>query len=168
MRAHIRRIAVRSCQTATIVSYAVLSLPAAAQRTPDGDQVEQLVDYAQCIRENGYPAFPDPTPDGGFKFRIERGLAKDFEAAAQACKDKMPSGMLQRQQAPSPEQMETLLAFAACVRAKGIAEFPDPAPQGGFDISQSKLDLSTPQAKSAMEACREEHSVSALMIRMGG
>lgn len=171
MKASIRRITERCRIAATImvtVSVAMLSVHAAAQRVPDGDQVEKLVDYAQCIRENGYPEFPDPNPDGGFQFLIKRGSATSFQAAQEACRDKLPSGFLQGRQAASPEQLEAQVAFAGCMRDKGVSDFPDPSPQGGFDVNNPNLDLNTPQVRRAMEACREAHSLTGLMIRKGG
>src|SRR5688572_25744764 len=94
----------RSVVTSTVVfSAIVFSLDGAAQAPRDAEQVEQLVNYSQCIRENGYPAFPDPAPDGGFRFRIERDSAAAFEKAQQACRDKLPSGFMQRNQAVSAE-----------------------------------------------------------------
>jgi hypothetical protein len=148
-----------------VISGAVPPPAAIAQRAPNADRVEQLVDYAQCIRENGYPDFPDPAPDGGFKFLIKRGSATLFEAAAAACKDKLPSGLMQDMQDPSPAQMDALLAFAACMRDKGISAFPDPSPQGRFDMRNSNLDLEAPQTRSAMDTCRKAHPVA---IRIGG
>ena len=172
MKIIIRRIAGRCHITVTIVTAVaaamLLSLHAAAQPARDADQVEKLVDYAQCIRENGYPAFPDPAPDGGFQFRIERGSADKFQAAQQACKDKMPSGFMQGTHAPTPEQMEAQLAFAGCMRDRGVSNFPDPSPQGGFDVNTPNIDLRAPQVQSAMEACRKAHPDVTLMIRMGG
>jgi hypothetical protein len=171
MKVFIRRIAGRcriAVTGAATIAGAVLSVQGTAQPRPDADQVEKMVDYAQCIRENGYPAFPDPAPDGGFQFRIERGSAQKFQAAQEACKDKMPSGMLQGTQAASPEQIEAQLAFAACMREKGVANFPDPSPQGGFDVNGPNIDLRAPQVQSAMEVCREANPGMALMIRRGG
>lgn len=145
----------------------LLSLSTTAQQAMDADQVEQMVDYAQCIRDNGYPAFPDPAPGGGFQFRIERGEARNFEAASRACRDKLPSGVMQGMQAATPEQLELQTAFAGCMREQGIADFPDPSPQGGFDVNTPKLDLRSSRVQGAMRTCREIHPIT-LMIRRGG
>jgi hypothetical protein len=44
---------------------------------------------AQCMRENGVEAFPDPEPNGGI--RIDKSVADDpdFEAAQQTCQELM-------------------------------------------------------------------------------
>ena len=171
MKIVIRKIA-GHCRAAVMlaatISNVILSMHVAAQQRADGDQVEKLVDYAQCIRENGYPTFPDPAPDGGFKFLIERGQAPQFQAAQEACKDKLPSGLLRGTQPATPEQIEAQLTFANCMREEGVANFPDPSPEGGFDINDPNLDLRTPQVEKAMEACREANPRMNLMIRKGG
>ena len=172
MKVIVRRIMGHCRMAAMIVAAlpgAMVSLHAAAQPRPDADQVEKMVDYAQCIRENGYSAFPDPAPDGGFRVRIlDPGSAEKFQAAQEACKDKVPSGMFGATQASTPEQIETQLAFAGCMRDKGVTNFPDPSPQGGFDVNGPQIDLRSPQVQSAMQACREAHPGMTLMIRRGG
>lgn len=172
MRAIIRRIVGYGRLAATLaaaLSSVMLSFHTAAQRAPDPDRFEQMVDYAQCIRENGYPNFPDPSPGGGFQFRIERGSAGNFEAAQQACRDKLPSGLMQGMQNPSPEQMDALVEFANCMRDNGVADFPDPSPEGSFVLTgRPNMGLGTPQVRRAMETCRESNSLPNLMIRIGG
>lgn len=143
---------------------ASLPIDAAAQPTP-ADR-EQLVEYAQCIRENGYPDFPDPQADG-LQFRITPGTADKFEAAQRACKDKMPSGLAALDGPPSPEALEGMLKFAACVRESGVPAFPDPTPQGSFEIART-LDMRTPQAQQALQSCRDSNPVGALRLRIGG
>jgi hypothetical protein len=48
------------------------------------------------------------------------------------------------------------LAYAECMRENGIAEFPDPDSNGGFEIrvqQGSSMDRSNPQYQAAEEAC---------------
>lgn len=51
---------------------------------------EAMLEFAQCMRDNGVEAFPDPDPDGG-GMRITPEIAEDpdFEAAQEACQDIM-------------------------------------------------------------------------------
>lgn len=129
--------------------------------------VEQLLQYAQCIRENGYPEFPDPSLDGRLQIRLELGSAAKFQAAQQACRDKVPSGMSTlNQQEMTPERMEMLIGFSRCMRDNGVGEFPDPNSQGAFEIVSSSLDIRSAQVQGAMQTCRESNPVSGLMIRM--
>jgi hypothetical protein len=51
---------------------------------------ETLLEFAQCMRDNGVEAFPDPDPDeGGMRITPEIGEDPDFEAAQEACQDIM-------------------------------------------------------------------------------
>jgi len=47
------------------------------------------------------------------------------------------------------------LAFARCMRANGVPNFPGPAPGHGFLFSASGLDLGAPAVKSAQAKCRK-------------
>jgi len=46
------------------------------------------------------------------------------------------------------------LAFARCMRANGVPNFPDPAPGRGFLFSASGLNLGAPAVKAAQAKCR--------------
>jgi hypothetical protein len=50
------------------------------------------------------------------------------------------------------EERENLLAFAQCVRDKGV-NVPDPDPQGGWTLDKQLLN--SPAWKEAAEACRD-------------
>lgn len=143
---------------------ALFSLNAAAQPTPE--EMEELVAYSQCIRANGYTEFPDPGPDG-LQIRITNPVAMEqFRAAQSACTDKIPSGMAAAMNAPmTPERLDTLVKFAECMRAAGLSDFPDPTPQGAFELSNPSFDLRAPQTQQTMNTCREANAVTGLMIR---
>ncbi|HWK55404.1 MAG TPA: hypothetical protein VNR18_13590 [Hyphomicrobiales bacterium] len=143
---------------------ATLSLDAIAQPTPA--DVEELVEYAQCIRANGYAEFPDPGPDGRMMVRITDPVAGErFRAAQGACTDKLPSQMAAMNAPMTPERLEGLVKFAECVRAAGLSDFPDPTPQGAFELSNPSFDLRAPQTQQTMSTCREANAVTGLMIR---
>ena len=143
---------------------ATLPLETAAQQAPA--DVDELIEYAQCIRANDYPDFPDPGPNG-MQFRITPGTADKFQAAQRACTDKLPSGMAAMNEPPNPERLDALVKFAACVRASGVADFPDPTPQGRFEILRG-LDMRSPQAQQALQTCRESNPLGGLSILVGG
>jgi hypothetical protein len=46
-------------------------------------------------------------------------------------------------------------AFAACMRAHGVKNFPDPQPEGGFNFS-SNIDIASPAFRAANKACGDE------------
>lgn len=142
-----------------------LSLAIDAQAQAQPPDIEKLVKYAQCIRANGYPEFPDPSPDGRMQLKLDRTSGSRFEAAQRACKDQLPPGMPAGDQNVTPERMQKLLAFAACVRERGVKGFPDPSPKGVFEITGAAPDLSTPQVRQALEGCTESHPPGQLSIR---
>ncbi|WP_214403544.1 hypothetical protein [Pseudonocardia lacus] len=60
---------------------------------PDAATTEQLRAFAQCMRDNGVPGFPDPQPDGGLMITKGSGVDLDseaFKAAEAACDDLRP------------------------------------------------------------------------------
>ncbi len=141
---------------------ATLSLAAIAQSTPA--EIEEMVKYAQCIRANGYAEFPDPGPDGRMMLRITNPAAgEQFRAAQAACTDKLPSRMAAMNAPMTPERLEGLVKFAECVRAAGISGFPDPTPQGDFQLTDPAISPASPQVQQAMGPCRE--STGAIGIR---
>lgn len=137
--------------------------PASAQ----ADQQDAAFAYAQCIRDNGYAEFPDPDSAGGFKFLIEEGGAPRFRAAAEACRDLAPEGM--RDEGVSPEQMDALIKLSQCVRENGVPEFPDPGPQGNFDVGGLNLEPNDARLETAMKACRDDSGAGGpVRITIGG
>ncbi|MEU0464963.1 hypothetical protein ABZ215_13250 [Amycolatopsis sp. NPDC006131] len=77
-------------------------MPADAGKRTTGDQwpAEDKLKYAQCMRENGVPAFPDPDADGGFPALIQGGPvdpeSPQFQAAEKACQQYVPQNMPQK------------------------------------------------------------------------
>jgi hypothetical protein len=71
---------------------------------------EKAVKFAECMRENGYPDFPDPKASGEFPtFGISVSPAVWTKCAHL-----------------SPKQLSAALKFAQCIRATGVKDFPDP------------------------------------------
>ncbi|BCB80429.1 hypothetical protein GCM10022251_04140 [Phytohabitans flavus] len=116
--------------------------------------------FAQCMRDNGIPDFPDPGPDGrilGQDFDRKK-LASDAGVKAyQACRELAPNGGERTEL--DPAQQEQLREWAECMRANGI-DMPDPNPNdGGFlGLNGGKLpfDLDDPKFQAAMEACEDK------------
>jgi hypothetical protein len=66
------------------------------RRKPDAQQLDQLRKFAQCMRENGIPEFPDPNPDGGVQIQASPGSHMNpddptFKAAEEACAKYRPT-----------------------------------------------------------------------------
>jgi hypothetical protein len=84
---------------------------------------ERAVKFAECVRAHGVPHFPDPDVTGNFNFGVDVSAAT-FTAAVSACKALEPPGTLSAHR--SSAQQSAALRFAACVRANGMPDFPDP------------------------------------------
>jgi hypothetical protein len=134
------------------------SAPAASGGGGSDSDSDKLVQYAQCMRKNGVPGFPDPV-NGEFNLQVTPGGALDptspqWKAAQQACKSLEPPG-LQSGSAQSNQQQSQALKFAACMRKNGVPDFPDPQTQGGGFIVGEGVDSNSPQFQSALTACRK-------------
>jgi hypothetical protein len=141
---------------------ASISSSPSASATSSGAAHASALAYARCMRSHGITDFPDPNPNGGknggLNLNGQPGSDLDpnsaaFKAANSACKSLLPAP-----QAP-PEDMKALnLKYARCMRAHGISDFPDPAPDGSLRIRNSRggdLDPNNPQFKAAKEACKQ-------------
>ena len=116
----------------------------------------RLVQFANCMRSHGLASFPDPTPEGTFVLPKGMTGTPQFQSADQACRSLAPAGSLSGQ-GPTAQELSKALKFAKCMQKHGVPNFPDPAPNGhfqGFSGGGTPVDLTTPQAKSAMSACR--------------
>jgi hypothetical protein len=96
------------------------------------DQLRQdLVRFADCMRSHGVSGFPDPTAPGAAKeFILSQIPGVDtrspaFRSAHGACVHLLPSNGPNAQRA-TVQVMTQLLRTSRCMRAHGVAEFPDP------------------------------------------
>lgn len=126
---------------------------AAAGGGAAGTGNDQYVKFAQCMRQNGVPQWPDPVD--GTKFRMPYRGAVDpnspqFKAASQACKSLAPPGW-DGSSRQDPANQARMLKYAQCMRKNGVPDFPDP--QGGaLDIGD--LNPDSPQFKAADQKCQ--------------
>lgn len=115
------------------------------------------------MREHGVSNFPDPhvvTHDGQTSVSQMApqgaGAAPAFKSAMKACQHLEPGP----QNGPGPgdrlQHKQVLLAFARCLRAHGVADFPDPTGQGQLTLSMinaAGVDLHAPGFFDAARAC---------------
>jgi hypothetical protein len=133
--------------------FAALCSPAMAQQSP-ADRQDTALAFAQCVRDNGYAEFPDPDPEGGFKFLIEPDSVARFKAATAACRDLAPEGM--RDEEITPEQLEGLIKLSQCIRENGVSEFPDPTSKGNFDLTGTGIEPGDARLEAAMKTCQPD------------
>jgi hypothetical protein len=84
---------------------------------------EKAVKFAECMRANGVPHFPDPDPKGDFNFGVDVTV-EVWLKAIDACKALKPPGALSAKR--TPKEQSASLRFAQCVRDHGVKDFPDP------------------------------------------
>jgi hypothetical protein len=147
---------------------------ATSSRQTASDTVPNGLDFARCMRSNGVPNFPDPSPGGGFVFSLQgiNPKAPAVQAAQAKCRSLMPSGP------PTPgttthasaHTMDKLREIAVCMREHGVPDFPDPRTSvparpfgsgsgvitdydGAILLFPSTIGLQSPAYKRAGAAC---------------
>lgn len=112
-----------------------------------------LVAFSACMRKHGVPDFPDPKAVGhGFGLTVGNEMANSpqFKNAEQVCKKLLPNGGTPTAQEQA-KQLQEALKYAACMRAHGMPDYPDPkVHDGGIEMGEAP---DSPQFKIAQKAC---------------
>jgi hypothetical protein len=123
-----------------------------------GGSIQQLTQFAACMRKNGEPSFPDPNAQRQISANVDPSSAQ-FQQAQQACQKLLPHG---GQPSPAEQQQMRIhaLAFSACMRSRGEPNFPDPQFGSGGRVSLkigrgAGLDPRLPQFQAAQKACQK-------------
>ena len=132
-----------------------------------GSSQSEALKYAACMRSHGEPSYPDPSSSGAIGIQASSGVdpgSPQYKAAADACKPLLPSaGVTPAQQ---QQNYASALKYAACMRAHGEPNFPDPpAPdsgngpvsqsnKGGSSAASNAVNPSSPQFIAANKACQ--------------
>jgi hypothetical protein len=114
-------------------------------------------EYDACLREQGLSLEQYTAEDGTTRWRPDkrRNDPAKISAAAQACRALRP-GSGDATEAPTAD-LEANRRYAACVRAHGVPEFPDPDPRTGdftMDDELAKRIKEHPATAAALAACR--------------
>lgn len=139
------------------------STPPAGPAGAAGVKFAELVRFASCMRTHGVPGFPDPiaVQNGKPVFAVSNrsGVNQNspqFSRADQACRALLASQRQAEQALTAQDQVDYLKA-AQCMRAHGVAGFPDPVfPTGGgvhFPLPAS-IDTHSTQVVRAVAICR--------------
>jgi hypothetical protein len=141
------------------------------------------VAFSRCMRSRGVSDFPDPSASGAFQVQLSGyhtrvvegdvpGVNPDspaFKAAQSACQKLLP-GAFPQSRSPSVAAMAQARAWATCMRAHGVPNFPDPMtslprPRGQFNglvnqingavfvLPAATINLQSPAFKQAATAC---------------
>jgi hypothetical protein len=150
---------------------ACLALAACGSGAPKrGSNTNTGIRFADCMRANGVPNFPDPQSGGG-GIKIPAGSGIDpqspgFQAAQNKCFKLLPGGGPLGGHA-SEQRKLMMLHLSECMRRHGFPDFPDPTskpptPASGLGIAfgapgsfiaVSQTMLQSPGFQQAAAAC---------------
>lgn len=147
----------------TVVAAALVVTAAACGGSPESHTAnDRALAFAQCMRSNGVPNWPDPSSSGGFdkaKLTTQQLGASpaQVQSAQSACGHLLPNGG----SGPSAAQVQRAkaqgLEFSRCVRAHGVPSFPDPGSDGRIpDPSTVGIDQGSPKFEAANRACGKD------------
>lgn len=151
-------------------------VPSAQGQNPD---VTAAYAYARCMRSHGVPNFPDPHVSisgnhGSVGFAVnpsETGSPK-FTSAQKTCSKILPTPTGNRSATHDGPSKQVLLAFARCIRSKGIQDFPDPDAQGQLrlpTVVAAGVDIHSREFLNAATSCVgvTHGAITAAQIRAG-
>jgi hypothetical protein len=112
------------------------------------------------MRANGTPNFPEPGSNGA----LPNPFSSAFRAAEKACAKLQPVGLhLGGPPAPSAAELRAARAFAHCMRARGLSQFPDPLTTYGPGLTLARgeyfpaigngTEVQSPAFRRAAKAC---------------
>jgi hypothetical protein len=133
---------------------------------PPKNFIPDAYKYSACMRDHGVSDFPDPVVSHSgngtqVSIRVSQadGTSPQLKTAQQACRGILPAPSSADLAAQAQQQRihgQDLLAFARCLRGRGINGFPDPNAQGDLSlqmIQAAGIDLTAPKARAAGLAC---------------
>ena len=130
---------------------------------------EAFVDFSRCIREEGFPDFPDidssqivdqasflrAMQEAGVSF-TQPGLAPALQTCASVFSELIALAPQEDTNVQQVEREENAVAFSQCMREQGVDDFPDPDfgqyPNTGFP-GQGEGDGVTPEIQAALRVC---------------
>ncbi len=142
------------------------------------DPETALLEFAACMRDSGFPEFPDPEvgADGNIEFGL-RGLAEtgidprsdEFRTARETCGQILEGLALGPgrggQGFEDSEFQDQLLEFAACLREGGFdvddpdfsgVRAPGEGGPGGRGLFGEDFDPTDPENQTIIQGCQEE------------
>ena len=106
-------------------------------------------EWVQCLRNKGLTRMPDAElsqegylqfpADPGYNWKEDLAKHKSIIDACKGIEDKYPPNAFRPKQQYSADELHKLAEFAKCARAHGAADFPDPGPDGSFNLVGTSL-----------------------------
>ena len=110
-----------------VVTCAVLIAACGSSKKPSASiHHSQFLAFSECMRSHGVTNFPDPSSSGGIQLSGNMNpFSPAFKSAQARCSKLLPGGGPGHQK-PSEQDKEAMLRISECMRAHGVAGFPDP------------------------------------------
>lgn len=138
---------------------------------PKGNPTQLLDEWAACMRRHSDPTQADPTIDankvihitmpsgfpGGLFGQNGHGTGPGLHCASYltAAQTALQAGY----SAPKAPSQAELVKYAECMRANGIADFPDPV-NGSLQLNHAKADeWTSPAFQKAVKVCAQQTGV---------
>lgn len=127
---------------------ALAACGASSKPSSFGSADTQALKYADCMRADGTPNFPDPGSNGA----LPNPALPAFRAAEKACAKLQPVGLhLGGPAEPTAAELRAARAFARCMRAHGLRQFPDPLTTYGPGFTLGRGEYFPPTGTSGTE-----------------
>lgn len=136
-----------------------------ASQEPSADaQAAALLKYGNCMRSHGVTNFPEPNSQGQPQTGGPINLSSpQYLAAQKACAKYGGTGGINAAPSVSPQVLQELLKYVACMRTHGVPDMPDPNSNGTVSLPvNGNVNPASPQFQSAQQACQS------LMPAQGG
>ncbi|ADB29661.1 hypothetical protein Kfla_0539 [Kribbella flavida DSM 17836] len=147
-------LAVASCNDSAGPGVATADQPTSgvpATSTPSASATP--AGFSACMAGYGLQV-EDPKPGQGLGIDPQVSGNPKFDEAMAACKQYLPGNT--RTQSTDPAELAKYQAFAQCLRANGLPDFPDPKPGGDGGLFGSGVDRNSPAFQAASKKC-EQH-----------
>jgi hypothetical protein len=148
---------VAACSANEPAGVASISGTTSTQADGSTEDLDSLVAFAGCMRENGLEDFEDPIvdSDGKVEFPSKADESEEtkgrFDGAFAVCGPLLDNTVFGASKADAEsEGVDVLVEFARCMRSAGF-DMPDPDPSGEFD----EFDKESPEFEAAEEQCAD-------------
>jgi len=143
-----------ACSGADSGGVATARRTGAALTTPGADPVVMAQKYLTCMRRSGVVMLDQLTPEGLPQIDKNKSAVEAVTRGLSSCRSLLP--VATRSGGPAAADVEKLRAYAICLRAHGVPEYPDPDPATGavqMDDALSAEVKGDPDLSRAMSAC---------------
>jgi hypothetical protein len=118
------------------------------------------LDYARCVRSHGFPDFPDPQVDSQGQAHTTNStriktIARQVQGACGSILSRLPARA--QNQPVTATQLRAERLFAECMRRHGLPDWPDPWPDGTFQLDGTPYANmgKTGPVLAGLQACRQ-------------